>query len=130
MRKGKIQRQFKSFRIFKDLYGKPCKRDWVAKVVFLKQMLLTFGGRYNRYFWDIRLNILRLTNFNMLFQLVLTKFFKSELFSCLPTVGRVIKSCKEPIAFSIANPETGLEMNTDLYICEIWTYSKKKIMIG
>ena len=95
MRKGKIQGQFKNFRIFKDLYGKPCQRDWVAKVVFLKQMLLTFGGRYNRYFSDIRLNILRLTNFNMLFQLVLTKFFKSELFSCLPTVGHVIKSCKK-----------------------------------
>ena len=33
----------------------------------------------------------------MLFQLVVTKFFKSELFSCLPKVGHVIKSCKEPI---------------------------------
>ena len=130
MRKGKIQRQFKNFRIFKDLYGKPCQRDWVAKVVFLKQMLLTFGGRYNRCFWDIRLKILRLPNFNMLFQLVLTKFFKSELFSCVTTVGQVIKSCKEPIALSIANPEPGLEMNTDLYTCEIWTYSKQKIMIG
>ena len=100
------------------------------KLSFLKQMLLTFGGRYNRYFWDIRLKILKLPNFNMLFQLVLTKFFKSELFSCVPTVGYVIKSCKEPIALSIANPETGLEMNTDVYICEIWTYSKQKIMIG
>ena len=38
-----------------------------------------------------------LPNFNMLFQLVLTKFFKIELFSCLPKVGHVIKSCKEPI---------------------------------
>ena len=69
----------------------------------------------------------------MLFQLVLTKVFKSELFSCLPTVGHVIKSCKKkkkPIAFSIANPEPGVEMNTDVYICEIWTYSKQKIMIG
>ena len=61
----------------------------------------------------------RLPNFNTLFQLVLTKFFKSELFSCLPTVGHVIKSCKEPIAFGIANREPGLEMNTDLYTCEI-----------
>ena len=34
----------------------------------------------------------------MLFQLVLTKFFKSELFSCLPKVDHVIKSCKEPNA--------------------------------
>ena len=33
----------------------------------------------------------------LLFQLVLTKFFKSELFLCLPKVGHVIKSCKEPI---------------------------------
>ena len=33
----------------------------------------------------------------MLFQLVLTKFFKSELLSYLPKVGHVIKSCKEPI---------------------------------
>ena len=69
-------------------------RNWMAKVVFLIQMLLTFGGRCNRYFWDIRLKILRLPNFNMFFQL---KFFKSELFSCLPKVDHVIKSCKEPI---------------------------------
>ena len=43
------------------------------------------------------MKILRLLNFNMLFRLVLTKFFKSELFSCLPKVDHVIKSCKEPI---------------------------------
>ena len=95
MRKKKITRQFKNFRIYKDLYGNPCKGDWMAKVVFLIQMLQTFGGRYNRYFRDIRLKILRLANFNMLFQLVVTKFFKSELFSCLK-VDYVIKSCKEP----------------------------------
>ena len=35
---------------------------------------------------------------NMLFQLVLTNFFKSELFSCLRKVDHMIKSCKEPIA--------------------------------
>ena len=51
-------------------------------------------------FGDIRLKILRLANFNMLFQLVRTKFFKSELFSCLPKVDQVIKSCKEPITSS------------------------------
>ena len=33
----------------------------------------------------------------MLFQLVLTKCFQSELFSSLSKVGHVIKSCKEPI---------------------------------
>ena len=51
--------------------------------------------------FEIRQKILRLPNFNMLFQLVLTKFFISELFSCLPKVDRVIKSCKEPIVLSI-----------------------------
>ena len=50
MRKKKIARQFKYLRSYKDLNGKPCKRDWVAKVVFLIQMLLTFGGHCNRYF--------------------------------------------------------------------------------
>ena len=38
--------------------------------------------------------------FNMLFQLVLTKFFKSELFLCLPKVDLVIKSCKEPTVWN------------------------------
>ena len=61
------------------------KSDWVVKVVLLIQMFLTLGGRCNRYFWDIRLNILRLPNFNMLFQFVVTKFVKKWLFSCLPT---------------------------------------------
>ena len=35
-------------------------------------------------FWNIRQKIYRFLNFNMVFQLVLTIFFKSELFSCLP----------------------------------------------
>ena len=47
-----ISRQFENFEIYKDLCGKPFKLDWVAKVVFLIQMLLTFGGRYNRNFGD------------------------------------------------------------------------------
>ena len=80
------------------MYGKPCKRDWVAKVVFLIQFL-TFGGRYNRYFWDTRLKMPRFVNFNILFQLVLTKFF--HCFRVYrkwpPKVGHLIKSCKEPI---------------------------------
>ena len=33
-----------------DLYGKPFKLHWVAKIVFLIQILLIFGGRCNRYF--------------------------------------------------------------------------------
>ena len=35
---------------FEDLYGKPYKCDWMAKVVYLIQMLPTFGGRCNPYF--------------------------------------------------------------------------------
>ena len=94
MRKKEITRQFKNFKIYKDLYGKTFKHDWVAKDVFLIQMLLTGGGRCNSYFRDIRLKILTSPNFNMLVQLVLlTKFFKSELFLCLPKVDHVIKSC-------------------------------------
>ena len=66
MRKGKKakKRQLKIFRIYKDLNRKPCKRNWVAKVVFLIQMLLiAFDGRCNPCFWDIRLKILRWPNF-------------------------------------------------------------------
>ena len=48
------------------------------------------------FFRDIRLKILRLPIFNLLFQPVLTKFFISNLFSCLPKVDHVIKPCKEP----------------------------------
>ena len=34
MRKWKILRQFKNFRIYKDLYGKSLKRDWVQELFF------------------------------------------------------------------------------------------------
>ena len=65
------------------MHGKPLKSDWVARVVFLIQILLFFSGWYDRHLW---LKIYRLPNFIMLFQLVLTTFFKSELFLCLPKV--------------------------------------------
>ena len=46
----------------------------------------------------VRLKIYRLPNFySMLFQLVLTKFFESELFSCLRKVAHVINLCKRPL---------------------------------
>ena len=38
----------------------------------------------------------------MLFQLVLTKFFKSELFSFSPKVDHVINSCKRPIMATVS----------------------------
>ena len=34
MLKGNISRKFENFEIYKDLYGKPFKRDWVAKGLF------------------------------------------------------------------------------------------------
>ena len=72
--------------------------DWMAKVVFLIQnnasnFRLPLQSLLLRY----SAKILRLLNFNMLFQLGLTKFFKNELFSYLPKVDHVIRSSKEPI---------------------------------
>ena len=52
------------------------------------------SGRCNRY-----LRIYTLPNLNMIFQLVLTEFVKSELLSCLPKVDIVINWCKRPICF-------------------------------
>ena len=34
MCKGRILRRFETSKVYKDLYGKPFKRDWVARVVF------------------------------------------------------------------------------------------------
>ena len=69
----------------------------MAKVAFLIQIPLIFCGRCNSFFWDTRFKIERLPNFNMFFQLLLTKCFKSELFSCLLKVDHVICYCKRPI---------------------------------
>ena len=70
----------------------------VAKVVFLIQMLLKLSAAVAVATFEMHgLKILTLLNFNMLFQLTLTKFVKSELFSCLPKVEHVIKSRKEAI---------------------------------
>ena len=66
--------------MFKDLYEKPRKRDWVAKVVFFIQMLLTFSSRYKRYF---------LPYFNALFQLVRTVFVFTESRSRDQVIQRV-----------------------------------------
>ena len=68
MHKRKIKRQFKNFRIYKDLYGKLCKRNWVAKVVFLKQMLLKPG-------------------FHMIVQIVPITPVVSKYFETIQTIG-------------------------------------------
>ena len=49
----------------------------------------------------------------MLFQLVLTKFFKSELFSSLQNVDHVINQCKRPIALS-----TWSRFYTVIHLCD------------
>ena len=59
-------------------------------------ILLLVRQLQSQSFWDIRLKIFRLPNCKMLFQLERSKFFKTELFSCLPKVDHVITSCKEP----------------------------------
>ena len=56
-------------------------------------------GRCNRFFWDIRLKIYRLLNFNMLFQFLRTEFSKSKLFSCLQKFDHVTNYCERPIRF-------------------------------
>ena len=71
---------FENFNITRICMENHWKRDWMAKVVFLVQMLPTFSGRCNCYFWDIWLKICRLPNFNMLFKLALTKIFKVNCF--------------------------------------------------
>ena len=98
MLKEIFQDSFENFNI----YWRICVENHAVvagwqKVVFVIQILRTFGGHCSRYFWDALLKILRLCNFNMLFQLVLTKFYKSELFSCLLKVDHTINSCKGPI---------------------------------
>ena len=62
------------------------KPDRVTKVVFLMHTSFQFLTAVAITTFEIlhkRLKIYRLPNFNMLFHLVLTKFFKSKLFSCL-----------------------------------------------
>ena len=59
----------------------------MAKVGFLTQMLLTFGGRCNRHFWDIRLKILRLPLLICSFSLCWQKF--SEV-NCFRVYGKLI----------------------------------------
>ena len=78
--KERFNESFKILEFTRRLYGKPCKRDWMAKFVYLKQMFPTFGGRCNRYFWDIQLKLLRLPNFNMLLQPVQDIFQKWTVF--------------------------------------------------
>ena len=47
---GSILKQFENFQIYKGLYGKLLKHDWVARIVFPIQIPLIFNGHCVRYF--------------------------------------------------------------------------------
>ena len=80
---------------------------WLGgKSFFLIQMLLTFGSHCNRHFWDIQLKMLRLPNFNNFFQLVLTKFFKSNkkvLFASFPRMDLAKNFNTTPLTLTLAS---------------------------
>ena len=83
--------QFENFEIYKDLSGHPLKPD---RFFFLMHTSFQFSTTVAISTFEIFhkwLKIYRLPNFNMLFQLVLTKFFKSKLSSCLLKVDHMIK---------------------------------------
>ena len=50
---------FENFEIYKDLYGKSCKRDWVAKVVFTRDDVvsqrLKFGSAFLSSSWESKI---------------------------------------------------------------------------
>ena len=70
-------------------------------------MLPTFGCRCNRCFWDIRLKMLRLPEFNMLFQPVLTKFFLKM--NCFRVYRKLITWSSHARAYSSANGKASFE---------------------
>ena len=55
--KRKILCQFKNWKIYKDLYEKALKRDWMASWLFLTQILLFLNVHKNFSFKDISLTI-------------------------------------------------------------------------
>ena len=78
--------------LFTQKNGLAARFLWLSEAYTHKTFYdyLILGCRCDRYFWDIRLKIYRLPCFNMLFQLLLTKLFEYELFSCLQKVDHVI----------------------------------------
>ena len=72
MHKGKIKWEFKNFRIYKDLYGKPCQHDWVGKVVFLIQLPLTFSAvtiaTFEIHKWNFSGCLILICSFSLCYQ--------------------------------------------------------------
>ena len=65
-----------------------------------------------------RAQIYRLPNFNMIFQLVQTQFFKSELFSCLLKDDHVINWWKRPISSSSRRSELREKVGSSSLLAE------------
>ena len=87
-----VRKHLTTVKKIKNLQGlvwKPLNRDSAARVVSPKQILVIFGGRYNRYFWGLGLKTYALPNCNMLLQVLSTTFSKSEVFSSLWKVDHV-----------------------------------------
>ena len=81
---------------------------WLGgKSCFLIQILLIFGSHCNRYFWDMWLKIYMFLNFDVLFQLLLTKFSKSEGFASLQKDDHVTNYCKRAIVVKVTIDELG-----------------------
>ena len=75
------------------------------------------------------MKILKLSNFYMLFHLVLTKFFKSELFSCLLKVNHVIKSYKEPTQNSLYLAHRSLDFRLEV-VCFLSKISNIPLVVS
>ena len=68
MLKEIFHEKIEKFEIYKDLYGIPFKRDWMAKVALLIQILLIFGSHCNHYFqiygWKFTRNLILTCSFS------------------------------------------------------------------
>ena len=77
---------------------KTLKRGWMAKVVFLIQMLPIFGGPLQSLLLRYTAENSQVANFNTALSACANKI---ELFSHLPKVDHVIKSCMESITTEV-----------------------------
>ena len=72
------------------LYGKLLTCDRVARVVFLNTNPSNFRRPLRSLLLRYTAENYRSPKFNMVFKFLLTKFFKSDLFSCLQKVDHVV----------------------------------------
>ena len=81
-----IKRRFEPYNAFKTVWKFPSLQGFIWKTTQAWLggkscfSLLIFGGYCDRYFWDIRLEIDRLPNFNMVFKFLLTIFEDANCF--------------------------------------------------